>query len=62
VTDSEGANALLLRWYEIDGPKVVTPTRQGGSQIVRDLIESVGGSVEMEFQEDGLIVTAIFPL
>lgn len=62
VASDTGSDDLLLTWREIDGPKVATPTRQGGSQIVKDLIESVGGTLEMTFDEDGLIVNATFPL
>ena len=61
MTSDDGLDGLSLKWVESNGPKVVTPTRQSGSQIVRDLIESVGGSVAMEFEEDGLIVRAVFP-
>tara|TARA_R110002051_G_scaffold141578_1_gene214750 strand:+ start:1124 stop:1798 length:675 start_codon:yes stop_codon:yes gene_type:complete len=62
VNSDDDVNALSLRWRESKGPKVIKPTRHGGSKIVKDLIEAVGGSVEMNFDEDGLIVTANFPL
>lgn len=53
---------LVFRWAETGGPKVATPNRSSGSQIVKDLIAAVNGSIEMHWKKSGVIVHAEFPL
>lgn len=60
-TDGEGRK-LTFFWREINGPKVVKPDRRSGSKIVSDLITAVGGTIELSWEETGLIVTANFTL
>jgi len=44
----------LLRWNEIDGPAVVTPTRLGfGSRMMKASLSQVSGTIEPEFRSDG---------
>jgi two-component sensor histidine kinase len=59
VQEDAADNVLALRWIEVGGPKVTTPTRDGfGSNLLRRLIErQLSGKVDMAFEPDGLRVT-----
>jgi two-component sensor histidine kinase len=56
----------LLRWIEIDGPVVVTPTRLGfGSRMMKASLSQISGTIEPRFGPDGyscvLTFRATFP-
>ena len=53
---------LGLTWLELGGPKVTKPERSSGSRIISDLVTAVGGSINMEWAEPGLVAKANFPL
>jgi len=55
-------DSFEFRWSESGGPAVKAPERYSGSKIVNDLIAAVGGSLDMQWEESGLIATACFPL
>jgi two-component sensor histidine kinase len=52
----EGRPRLVIDWKEIGGPPVEEPTRSGyGTSVVRELIPfELGGTVELDYPEDGL--------
>jgi len=44
----------LLRWSEIGGPTVVTPTRLGfGSRMMKASLSQIAGTIEPRFEPDG---------
>jgi two-component sensor histidine kinase len=44
----------LLRWTEIDGPTIVTPTRFGfGSRMIKASLSQIAGTIEPRFGPDG---------
>jgi two-component sensor histidine kinase len=51
-------------WNEHDGPPVSLPTREGfGCRLLRRLLkEQIGGDVRIDYDPDGLRVTADIPL
>ena len=51
-----GAGGLKLDWRERGGPLVIHPKDKGfGHVVIKDMIEqAVGGSVELDFAEEGL--------
>ncbi|EJL21845.1 PAS domain S-box [Caulobacter sp. AP07] len=58
VSDAD-TERLDLRWEEIDGPKVSTPSRQGfGSRLITGgLARELGGEVRLEYPETGVVCT-----
>jgi two-component sensor histidine kinase len=60
VTEGE---ELRLRWHERNGPPVAPPTRKGfGSRLVeRNLADEFNGTVQLEFQPEGLTCTICAP-
>ena len=52
-----GGRELRIRWIEIGGPKVGTPSRRGfGSQLIeRGLSQDLGGEVRIDFVPTGVI-------
>jgi PAS domain S-box-containing protein len=56
VWESDGQGQLRIRWTESGGPKVVPPTRSGFGRLLveRVLASDLGGSVQMDFAENGL--------
>jgi len=55
---------LVLRWQEKDGPPVPSPTRKGlGSRVLEQrLAQEMGGTVDLDFKEGGVVCTMKFPL
>ncbi len=54
--DSAAGGAFSMTWREKDGPRVTVPERQSGSAIVGKLTKAVGGTLDYDWQESGLIV------
>ncbi len=54
------ADGLSLCWQERDGPEVVPPERRSGSGIIRSLISSVGGTLDLDWRPEGLVATLRF--
>jgi PAS domain S-box-containing protein len=52
--DADGR--LLLRWREMDGPAVQTPTRQGfGKRIIEQMIRQLKGETRFDWRTEGLV-------
>ncbi|HRX84019.1 MAG TPA: PAS domain-containing protein [Phycisphaerae bacterium] len=64
VEDAAGDDQLALEWKELDGPPVSAPPAAGfGNQMVGDVIEyELDGSVERQYESDGLRCFIRFPL
>lgn len=62
VEEADGGARLGFVWEETGGPKVVRPERRSGSKLLGDLIAAIGGSIELRWREEGLIVEASFPV
>lgn len=54
---------FVLRWEEIGGPTVESPTRHGfGTELVqRQLKYELNGNADMDFRKEGLVVTMRIP-
>ncbi len=54
---------LRLRWTERGGPDVAQPTRMGFGRVLleRSLAYDVDGEVDLDFQPQGLVCTAMIP-
>ena len=54
---------LILRWQEKDGPPVTPPTRKGfGSRVIeRGLPHELEGTVNLDYQVDGVVCTINIP-
>jgi two-component sensor histidine kinase len=47
---------LLLRWREMDGPAVQTPSRQGfGKRIIEQMIGQLNGETRFDWRAEGLV-------
>lgn len=59
----EAADGLTIVWSERGGPKSAPPTKAGfGSSLIAMMIErSLGGSVQRDFQDTGLVATFRLP-
>ena len=53
---------LRFVWQEIGGPKVTKSDRDSGSRIIQSLTRAVGGTLHYDWQPEGLIATAEFPV
>ncbi|MFD2741404.1 PAS domain-containing protein [Sulfitobacter aestuarii] len=53
---------LCITWQERGGPEVVTPERSSGSEIIQSLTRAVGGTLTYDWQCEGLIARASFPM
>ncbi|WP_419807806.1 sensor histidine kinase [Sphingomonas sp.] len=58
-----GGETVTLRWTEAGGPPVVAPTSEGfGSQLLElSAVRQLGGTVERDWQSDGLRLTVTVP-
>ncbi|WP_370160503.1 PAS domain-containing protein [Limimaricola soesokkakensis] len=54
-------DGLKLCWTERGGPEVVAPERRSGSGIIRSLVAGVGGTLELDWQREGLVARLAFP-
>jgi two-component sensor histidine kinase len=55
VLADRGADRLRLRWREIGGPEVMTPTRTGFGHTVIKKIMAHYGDVAIDFRPEGLV-------
>lgn len=56
-------NKVKLRWKEMNGPKVVEPSKLGfGSRLIRRTVAELDGDIEKRFDPDGIKCTIIFSL
>ncbi|MFG6581865.1 PAS domain-containing protein [Sulfitobacter sp. 1A12779] len=53
---------LRFVWRETGGPKVIKSPRNSGSRIIQSLTRAVGGTLHYDWQPEGLIATAEFPV
>ena len=52
----EADGRLILRWTEIGGPAVQTPTRQGfGGRVIERIIEQLKGKTRFDWRPEGLV-------
>jgi len=52
---------LILRWAEVGGPAVETPTRQGfGARIIAQLIGQLKGRASLDWRPEGLVCEITF--
>jgi len=60
---TETSEGLTIIWRERDGPKSSPPTQAGfGSSLIEMMIErSLGGAVERDYQDTGLVATFRLP-
>lgn len=63
ISFSSGSQGLLATWREINGPAVRPPEHTGfGTRLItRNLEADFGGTVEMNFDPEGLVVTLSAP-
>jgi two-component sensor histidine kinase len=59
----ETAEGLTVTWRECDGPAIIPPSRSGfGSSLIEMMIErNIGGSIERDYRDTGLVVTLKLP-
>ncbi|MDI7925106.1 PAS domain S-box protein [Rhizobiaceae bacterium n36] len=64
IEPSSAADRVVLRWQEKGGPTVTPPSRKGfGSRVIeRGLAHELEGSVNLDYQADGVVCTVVFPL
>ncbi len=57
-------NQLRIRWNERGGPEVAAPARSGFGRLLleRGLAHELRGKVQLDFAQDGLKCTIVFPL
>lgn len=62
--DAEGAQRFWLSWEETGGPKVQPPSRRGfGTRMIeRGLASELGGTVKIDFRQEGLVCLVEAPL
>lgn len=61
IIDASTDGGISMRWEERGGPRVVIPKRRSGSNIIRRLVEAAGGSLDLHWHPDGLVVEAFLP-
>jgi two-component system, chemotaxis family, CheB/CheR fusion protein len=59
----ETGDGLTLTWRECDGPAIAPPSRSGfGSSLIEMMIErNIGGTIQRDYRETGLVVTLKLP-
>jgi two-component sensor histidine kinase len=56
----ESDGRLILRWTEMGGPVVQTPTRQGfGGRIIEQMIKQLKGKTIFNWRAEGLVCEII---
>jgi PAS domain S-box-containing protein len=63
IEPAPAGDRLILRWQEKDGPPVTPPTRKGfGSRVIeRGLPHELQGTVNLDYQADGVVCTINIP-
>jgi two-component sensor histidine kinase len=47
---------LIVRWIELGGPEVQTPTRQGfGTRVIEGMVSQLGGKARFDWHAGGLV-------
>jgi hypothetical protein len=46
---------LHLIWREVNGPAIVTPSKQGGSVLVESTLSSLDGKIDRDWSGQGMI-------
>jgi two-component sensor histidine kinase len=47
---------LIIRWAEMGGPAVQTPTRQGfGGRVIQQMIRQLEGKAHFDWRPEGLV-------
>jgi PAS domain S-box-containing protein len=55
-------NGLAFHWIEAGGPPVTPPTRRGlGRRVMETLIQQMGGTIDFDWQEQGLSCEVVLP-
>ncbi|WP_458793040.1 HWE histidine kinase domain-containing protein [Yoonia sp. MH D7] len=62
IRKTDDSSKFIFQWSETGGPKVFTPKRSSGSKLIQNLIAAANGSIELHWEETGLVVKAEFPL
>lgn len=61
ISWSCGEGKCTLRWIEVDGPAVVSPTRVGfGSRMMKASLAQIDGRMEPEFRSSGYSCVLVF--
>lgn len=46
----------MLRWTELNGPRVMLPERQGfGSRLIERTVSQLGGKARFDWHSEGLV-------
>jgi PAS domain S-box-containing protein len=54
---------LMLRWTEMDGPEVQTPTRQGfGTRVIEGMVGPLKGKAHFDWRAEGLVCEIALPV
>ena len=54
---------LVLRWIENGGPSTAAPSHAGfGSELVQGTVEQLGGTLDYDWQADGVAITISLPI
>ena len=57
----DGDACLVLVWRETGGPEPKAPEKLGGTEIVRKIVGATGGTLDLDWQRSGLVVTLTLP-
>ena len=53
---------FVLRWTELDGPRVNAPERKGfGNRLIEGTISQLGGKALLEWRAEGLVCEVTVP-
>jgi two-component sensor histidine kinase len=63
-SDDLGHGVLVMKWQEVNGPRVTAPRRRGFGRIMleRVLATQFGGATEIAWLAEGMVFTARLPL
>ena len=62
IDNSSVPHHLHLTWQERQGPEVIVPERHSGSKIIGSLVSASGGTLDLDWQAEGLVAHARFPI
>ena len=59
----EAGGQLTVRWTEMDGPAVQTPSRRGfGSRVIEQMIGQLNGTARFDWRPEGLVCEIALPV
>ncbi|MGB3554337.1 MAG: PAS domain-containing protein [Jannaschia sp.] len=61
-TGGRDGQDVQLTWRERDGPPVAAPDRASGSRIIQSVVAAIGGSIDYEWNPDGLVARIVMPV